>query len=152
MSVSAWGLARDDTIDLIRAIVPTVYPGVLWQHLGADVDERAVGAESREYTTREVSLADPGEVAIGGAGQRQERYALQLRIVYRMTEYVDDMIGGDHVDLINALQPSSTYASGTWGSLRLRKVTDFIRDDDTEEGVVVVRQTVEHMVRFPVTI
>jgi hypothetical protein len=31
-------------------------------------------------------------------------------------------------------------------------VTDFIRDDDTEEGVVVVRQTVEHMVRFPVTI
>lgn len=152
MAVSAWGRVRADTIDLVRKITPTVQSSVLWQHIGTEMDERQVGAESREYTTRELSVPSPGDDQIAGAGQRQQRWQMQMRIVYRMTPDVDDLIGGDHVDLVSALQPSSTYPSGTWGALRVRRVLDLERDDDLEEGVVVVRQTVEHIVRYPVSI
>lgn len=151
MSVSAHGNTLDDTVARLAAMRPTVWPEVRWQWIGPEVDERAVGAETREYTTRETTIAED-ETRIAGAGERQERYTITLRIVYRMTRDVDDAIAADHVDIINTLQPSSTYPTGSWGSCRIRRVAEVTRDDDADAGVVVVGQAVECILRYPVTI
>ena len=151
MAVSAWGRVLADTVDRIRAITPTLAPQVRWDHVGPEKDERLIGATDREYTTRDLEVSG-GDDAVAGAGYRQQRWTVSLRIAYRGADDVEDMIAADHADLVSALQPTSTYPSGTWGSLRVRRVMDLTREEDDETGLLYVEQEIEHIIRYPVSI
>lgn len=149
MAVSAWAQVQDDTITRVEAITPTYDAPQRWRYLppARDVEERG---RDREFITD--WRAGAGESVIVGASYRQERRVLVLHTYYQDSDGVDDMIASDHVDLIEALQPTSTYPSGTWGALRVRLVLDPEAATEDEEDGLVVSFEIDCIYRYPVTV
>lgn len=148
--VSAWGQVRKDTLDRIANLTPTVDSAQKWRHLGPTRDEDLQGATTRQFTSSSEDVTTE-EDRVAGAGERQERWLLALRTYYLPSENVDDQLAADHVDLINALHATSTYPSGSWGALRVRKVLEPERDEG-EQGLTIVIHRVALTFRFGVTL
>ncbi len=148
MSHSALGSVLADVVTQLKAITPTVNPDQRWRYLGRTRDGEGKGSTDRAYSIRD----EPGgPVPIVGCGQRQEKRALLLRTYYLLGQDLEDRKSADHQDLISALQPRSTYPSGAWGELRVRKVGE-PQDDDSTAGRLVVIHRVEVIYRFPVLV
>jgi len=99
------------------------------------------------------SWTDAGEdVVITGAHEQQAARLLALRTYYLAADDLDEIVGCDEDDLIEALAPSRTYPSDTWGDLRVREVLVPAEVDTLGDGVVAVTWTVRVVYRRPVTV
>lgn len=150
MASSAWGSVRADIIDRLRALVPTYAPEQRWRHVDlARATSDAVGGRPREWRDR----SQPGgDVAVHGTGELQSERLLTIRAYYTGGEELDDWLEHDEDDLIAALAPRSTYPSGDWGALMVRRVEQRGEAEVLERGGVAVEWVVRCIYRRPVTL
>jgi hypothetical protein len=146
MATSVWGQVRQDTIDRVGRIVPTLDDRQRWRHTPDSRSGRTDTSSIRSYTTREVQARE--HVGVAGGGEREEQWAVVLTVQYLADEAVSDRIGCDHGDLIAALQPISTYPSG----LRVRMVEQPEIERDDETGRVTARWPIRCTFRYAVTL
>lgn len=149
---SAWGRIVDDIVTRVSDITPTATATKRWHHLRdtkATATEQVGGAAFRQFST--IELATPGEARVAGAGERQEQWAAVLLVTYPRVEGLQGLIAADHVDLIKALAPRSTYPSGTWGRCCVRSIGEPEGPSDSGEGVEV-RYPIRIIFRHPVTL
>jgi hypothetical protein len=152
MASSAWGEVRADVIDRLRALVPTFAPEQRWRHLDlARATSDAVGGRPREWRDRTQPGGDVA-VAVHGSGEIQSERILVVRAHYTGGEDLDDWLEHDEDDLIAALEPRSTYPSGTWGALMVRRVEQRGQVEVLERGVVAVEWVVRCIYRRPATL
>jgi hypothetical protein len=148
---STWAAIREDTIQRIAgaqdgspaAITPTADPRQSWRHVPATRQEQ--GGRDRTFTDRVEATSPP---RVFGAGQLQIEHVLTLETSYLSREEVQDVIAADHLDLVAALQPRSTYPTG----LRVRQVDPPDIDPVDENSRVVVRYPIRHIFRVAVTL
>ena len=146
---SPWANVLDNTNDLICAIVPHVAAKTRWRYLPPTVAFDGAGA--RSFTIGEVSQ-EP-ERYIAGAGSVEEHVVVTYLCRYLPGEMLEDMIGQDHIDWINAVQPAGTYSTGAWGSIRFRKVEAPQRGEVSgETGELIVSRPVTIYYRYNVTL
>ncbi len=148
MASSAWGSVRADTIDRIRAIVPTHAPEQVWRHVGIERAE-ADGGRPRAFRDR---TERGGDVAVHGKAELQQERHLVVRTYYSGGEDLDDWLEHDEDSLIAALEPRSTYPTGTWGALMVRRVEQRGSVEVLERGSVAVEWTVICIYRRPATL
>lgn len=150
MATSAFGNIVDDTIDLIAAIVPDFEATSRFSHVADSLDEDGQG--ERCYTTRDAIDTEDGGVY--GGGEVQKHWILPLRMVYHPRPNLLDMMQSDHKDLIEALQPSRTYPSGSTWSLKIRRIDEPQGPelDDEDESIRIVTYPVHLIFRYQLTL
>lgn len=152
MAVSAWANVRRDTLDAVRGVVPTFDAKQRWRHQGierrGDDDSEDTGRTREFFDSWDDSGIDAG---VFGTGEKQEARDLVLRTFYALSEDLDEIVDSDHVDLIEALDASSTYPSGSWGALKVRRVLDPDGPELSGE-VAIVKWTIRHIYRKAVTL
>lgn len=136
------------TQDLISAIVPGVSPRQRWRYVPQSIAFE--GSGPRAFAL--VSIEQQPERYIAGAGSIEEHITAIYQVRYVPGDLLDDMIGRDHVDLIEALQPTRTYSSGAWGEMRFRKIEAPTRDEPLENGEVIVQRPITIYYRYNVTL
>lgn len=137
MATSAWQYVLDDTFSDIEGITPTYDAEQLWRRIPRPRPE-GEGARDREYSARKwVNVTD---VRVFGGGEDQLGRDLMVRVCYTDAPEFEDRRHCDEQDLIAALEPTSTYPSGSWGALKARRVVrEAVEiDDETYSGCVVV--------------
>jgi hypothetical protein len=150
MAVSAWGKVVADTVTKINAIVPGVAPQHRFKHVDQSKSDQGLG--TRNYRTRDEIDTNPPTVF--GGGERQETWDLMVRVTYRSCSEIHDMIGSDHKSLIEALQPSRTYPSGSDYSLKVRRVMEFEgpEEDDEDASILNVVYPIHLVFRYQLTL
>jgi len=143
VSYSALGAIRDDIIALVEGITPTADARQRWSYIPRT---RATSDRPRAFVL-EVGQHDGGRFF--GGGEREVHRTFTVVTVYS-GEDVDDQIEADEVDLIEALQPSSTFPSGTWGAVRVRKALPVGRKESATK--VEVRFPFMCIYRYPCTV
>lgn len=158
MATSAWEYVRQDTIgrivgrsDLSLApITPTFDSAQPWRHPERPRKE-GEGGRDREIATRR--WTPRGGVKIFGAGEAQLSRDLQLEIWYSDSPDFEDRRGCDETDLVAALEPRSTYPSGSWGALYVRQVVrEEIAIDEPKAGAIKVTIPIRLVWRESVTL
>ena len=140
MAVSALQSVLDNTVALIEGITPTAHGDLGWRYLDPTRTDRAADDElpGRDRTfVVGWSLVEKHDFV--GAGQERLEYLLEVATSYGASD-ADDMMHSDRVDLIAALEPAATYASGTWGALKARwlaPLTEPAEIEGTNRAVVV---------------
>lgn len=141
---SAWGRIVADIVERVSDITPTATATKRW-HRAPDsrssATETVGGAAFRQFRTVDL---ETGEARIAGAGERQEQWTLVLVATYPRIDQLQAVVAADHVDLIEALAPTSTYAGVRVAGV----VTLCVRDVGQPEGPVEAGDGVE--VRYPV--
>lgn len=149
---SAWGRIVDDIVSRVSDITPTASATKVWHRVKdskAAPDEQVGGAAFRQFST--VEGGPSGDVRVTGGGERQEHWTLTLLATYPRVDGLQGIIAADHVDLVEALAPRSTYPSGTWGRCCVRSVGDPEGPSDAGAGVEV-RYPIRVIFRHPVTL
>lgn len=149
---SAWGRIIDDIVSRVADITPTASTAKRWHHLKdtkSTTTEQVGGASFRQFSA--VELVTGAAVRMTGGGERQEQWTVVLLATYPRVDGIQGVIAADHVDLIEALAPRSTYPSGTWGRCCIRAVDDPEGPSDVEGGVEV-RFPIRVIFRHPVTL
>jgi len=141
--VSTWGDIREDTIARVEALVATADNRQSWRHV-PDSRDPAAGRD-RTFTTTTEYAEDPPRVF--GAGEMQLDATLVLEVRYMVGPDIDDKIAADHIDLVEALQPRSTYPA----RLHVRSV-GLPAKDEPDNNTVTVRFPVRHIYRASVAL
>jgi len=137
MATSAWANVLEDTFEAIEAIDPTYDVEQCWRHI-ARPRKRGDGARDREFDSL---VWKPNDVRVFGGNEDQLGRDLQIRVSYTNSEGYEDRRHSDEQDLITALEPRSTYPSGSWGSLHVRRVmreSIEVFEDDQDSGHIFV--------------
>lgn len=151
MSTSAWANVSDDTIQRVTRITPTVSSGLKWRHIPASRADNASIQGGSGFRTFMTETEPEEQLPFSGAALRKVSWRLVLVAHYPTSDDLRDIVGADHKDLIEALHPTATYNSGTWGALCIRKVEE--PEEITRDGQTVeVRYPVRHVFRQPVTL
>jgi hypothetical protein len=142
MAVTAWGSIVDDTINRIvgadsqAGITPTVDANQRWRRIPRARPEGESG-RTRELVARRWEPV--GEMQVFGGGEDQLARDLFVEVWYRETEDVEDLRHADEIDLIETLEPRSTYPSGATWALRVRRIVrEEIELGEPEDGVMRV--------------
>lgn len=146
MSTSVFGAIRDDITTRVAAIVPTLDPAQRWRHVPDGRPAGDGGLSSRQFSTREIQPRE--HTGVAGGGEREEVWAVVLSVQYAAEAATTDRIAADHVDLISALQPSSTYPSG----LRVRAIEIPEIERDEISGRISCRWPVRCTYRYAVSL
>jgi len=116
---TALGQILADTGQRIERIDPTVHQGVRWRWVRWGRPEGEAGRD-REFSMR--TLRPVGDVAVYGTGEEQLGRIIEIEAWYRGSDDLVERMASDERDIEAALTPSSTYPSGSWGALRVRRV------------------------------
>ncbi len=150
MATSAWGRIKNDTISRVVAITPTVSPSIKFHNVPPSRSDSTGPQEGRSMRQFHTTTEPEEQLSFAGGGLRKARWTLSLVVSYPPSEDIDDLIGADHRDLMEALQPTSTYGTGSWGACCVRKVEE--PDEPVRDGdLVEVRYPVAITFRQPVT-
>lgn len=153
---SAWGRIVDDTISRVEGITPTAAASKRWHHVRdskSTAAEQVGGAAYRQFSTVELQVNDAPDRVAGG-GERQEDWTLILLATYPRVPGIQGVIAADHVDLIEALSPTSTYSSVRVAGVVTLCVREALAPDgplDAGDGVEV-RYPIRCIFRHPVTL
>jgi hypothetical protein len=158
MATSAWERVRQDTLcriigssDLsLSPITPTFDAGQPWRSPERPRKE-GDGGRDRELQARR--WTPRGGVRVFGGGESQLSRDLQLEVWYQDSPDFEDRRACDEVDLVAALEPRSTYPSGTWGALYVRQVIrEEIATDEPKAGAIKVTYPIRLVWREPTTL
>jgi hypothetical protein len=142
--VSTWGDIREDTIARVETLRATSDPNQSWRHVPDSKTKLGAGRD-RTFTTTTEYAEDPPRVF--GAGEMQLDATLVLEVRYMVGPDIDDKIAADHIDLVEALQPRSTYPA----RLHVRSV-GLPAKDEPDNNTVTVRFPVRHIYRASVAL
>lgn len=152
---SAWGRIVDDTVARVKGITPTASREKRWHHAPdsrSSSTETVGGAAFRLFRTVDL---ETGDARVAGGGERQEQWTLVLVATYPRIAELQALVAADHVDLIEALAPTSTYAGVRVAGVVTLCVRDVGQPEgpiDAAEGVVEVRYPIRCIWRHPVTL
>lgn len=157
MATSAWERVRQDTIGRIignsdlslSPITPTFDSTQPWR---SPERPRKEGEAGRDRELQARSWAPRGGVQVFGGGESQLARDLKLEVWYLDSPDFEDRRHCDEVDLVAALEPRSTYPSGSWGALYVRQVVrEEIATEEPKAGAIKVTIPIRLVWREPTT-
>lgn len=128
MAVSAWANVIEETIEDISSFTPTYEATQKWRCIPRPRPESETGGRDREFVARR--YVNAVGVRVFGGGEDQLGRTLYIDAWYTDSPEFEDRKHCDEQDLIAALEPTSTYPTGTWGQCKVRKV---VREEITVE-------------------